>query len=378
MTCDELDKTFPVELQIVAHNSIASNSGYEIYSDDALQFEPYQSDFRDFTISFRRKSTYGSGHERRLPQQFSLVLKARVSDEADQHHRQDLQAFLGKQSATFVQLDDEECLILAARSDIFDLTSDDDNSKEKGECIALVLRTFCVNESCNILVLCSVKSCISDFHIDTQPYPSSISIIEQPDLTLGAHLWDCALILAYHIQSHHIFDDMKKPDYIFELGAGCGLVGLTASIVTEQPVYLTDTEDIVTTATKPNLKRFRRDTDFDHLRINALPLDWNDHEKLASTLEKEGLALATASPKRCVLLASDVLYNTGSHAAFLDTLLAFFNISAFKGKCSAYIGYKRRTAGDDAFFGMAKAKGLTVAKMANLQIGDVQVWRITG
>lgn len=204
-----------------------------------------------------------------------------------------------------------------------------------------------------------------------------LSIPEQPELTLGAHVWDCAVPLAYQLNAN--FDQFKPSSTnkrldIIELGAGCGIVGLVASASAAQldvkaTTYITDIEQVVESVTVPLLDRSRKQfPSLSSLSIHAQVLDWTQ-PKLPQ--KEEGSA-------GLLVLATDVLYNVGSHDAFLKCLLHLFDQPRWHSKV-AWIGYKPRASGDDAWFTLARESGLTVARCALMEghVQDVQLYKVS-
>ena len=114
------------------------------------------------------------------------------------------------------------------------------------------------------------------------------------------------------------------------------------------------------------------------LQPTARTLDWGSYSPAA--LDKALLpssSSATATVLDRTLLGSDILYNPESHAVLLQTLLSFLRppgqIGSIRSKC--LIAYKARTDGDDAFFGLAREKGLEVREV--WRWGQVGVWQFS-
>jgi predicted nicotinamide N-methyase len=195
--------------------------------------------------------------------------------------------------------------------------------------------------------------------------PSQLTILEQPDLTLGAHLWHCALVLAYRLLHHRDVLGMDSHQ-IVELGAGCGLVSqLCAVLNSAARICATDLEDVVSVSTAANFERFRLEHPKAAGRMSVHSLDW------AANLPA-GLLVGT---RPLTVLACDVLYNVESHQIFLDTVSRLF-ASAEKADAQCLIGYKQRTVGDAAFFDMARGEGLHVECLPGMGLAGVEIWRL--
>lgn len=203
-----------------------------------------------------------------------------------------------------------------------------------------------------------------------------ISVPEQPELTLGAHVWDCALPLAYHL--HVDFTSFlpkgspkDRPLQIVELGAGCGLDGIIAALSAQKcrdhvQTLLTDIDQVVSSVTTSVLERTSEEVP-NISSVSATTLDW--------TAPK--LSAAAKEPTDLLVLATDVLYNVESHQPFLDCLIQLFRQSSHANSV-AWLAYKPRTHGDDAFFDMGRRAGLFVERQPQYEglIQDVQLYRI--
>lgn len=198
------------------------------------------------------------------------------------------------------------------------------------------------------------------------------SVTEQPELTLGAHVWDCALPLAYHLQkSFTTFPPTAASTSsrlrIIELGAGCGIVGLVAAEAARAAglkafTYLTDIDQVVSAATTPVLEKQAKAL---RKSVHAAVLDWELPD--ASLVDHDDPLL---------ILATDVLYNVESHEPFLKCLLALLGEGHDR---VAWIAYKPRSADDDGFFAQAKSSGLAVHRAEDLEdlVQNVQLYRLS-
>lgn len=136
----------------------------------------------------------------------------------------------------------------------------------------------------------AVQRTLSTFRTPTR----SLRMAEQPDLSLGAHVWDCALILAFHFSTSL---PIPENGIVVDLGAGCGLVGgVLASRMKRGTVWLTDTEQVIADSTAVNLPLLRESVREGVLLDNKV-LNWEDAGELSEFGSKE---------KECLLVASDV------------------------------------------------------------------------
>lgn len=184
------------------------------------------------------------------------------------------------------------------------------------------------------------------------------------DKIIGDHLWHGSIILAYAILGGAL--EIPVARTVVELGAGCGLASLSAEQVlntSEATILATDLPEVVESTLNGTLEG----QDGWRPAIKRRALIWGSDDGterlLADTRDRQGLWI----------LAADVLYNPSSHEAFLDTmgdLCAAFEYS------TVTIAYRPRTAGDDAFFGMASKRGFPFS--VKLILADVQIWQHCG
>ena len=127
-----------------------------------------------------------------------------------------------------------------------------------------------------------------------------LHLVEQPDLSLGAHIWDCALILSFRLATSLL----ASADVVVDLGAGCGLVGgLLANRMNKGSVWLTDTEQVIEDSTKVNLGLLRQSVG-KGVMLDSKVLDWESEDDLGVFGSKE---------KECLLVASDVSLSLPIH-----------------------------------------------------------------
>lgn len=190
----------------------------------------------------------------------------------------------------------------------------------------------------------------------------AIRIIEQPSLhAIGDHLWHSSLVMAsYLLSRQHI----KPAALVLELGAGCGLVSLAAAacgVHSSCDIIASDLPDIVESTLSASLAANAALAS----GISAQFLIWG--EDLAPSLRQ---AIARHQ-NRLTIYASDVLYNSGSHEVFLQTLIAL--AAAAVGGMEVWIAYRHRIAGDDDFWVMAESAMMPFERVH--QIADIQLWR---
>lgn len=223
-------------------------------------------------------------------------------------------------------------------------------------------------------------------------------IIERPGLnnSTGQRLWDCAIAMCCWLErdpsilreSPSVKDtaDACRPversrrpplerrvHRVIELGAGCGLVSMAVSDLLSHPssrnddgggedseVVATDVQSTVSSTLTENTETNSRS--FPDIQIRVL--DWGPVDQ-TRWHETDGDSTDRA---RLTILATDVLYNTSSHEALLETLCGLL-----QDECDrAFIAYKPRTDGDGDFFEMAKRAGLRVERV--WEWGQMSIW----
>ena len=213
----------------------------------------------------------------------------------------------------------------------------------------------------------------------------------------GQRLWDAAIALSYYFSLHtHLLllpshspttskdeeSTTKRPRLagrrtkILELGGGLALVSLVASSLLSHndpsvEVICTDVAVTVDTTLAENLLANRR------IKVRAEVLDWGP-----VTMEKIEQVPGWKEDETefdLTIIASDVLYHPESHALLLRTMLDLFAFieerNRGRGGCQAFIAYKPRTEGDDAFFDLSRGKGLEVGLCWSF--GAIQVYRFS-
>ncbi|KAM0792789.1 hypothetical protein ACM66B_002558 [Microbotryomycetes sp. NB124-2] len=212
-----------------------------------------------------------------------------------------------------------------------------------------------------------------------------IRITERPGLnnSTGQRLWDCAIGMASWLNADKAVllsnegnnaDEDARPlqrrrssigahHTFLELGAGCGLVSMALSTTSNRQVKIvaTDVQETVETTLSENLSANIHASS----RIRPLTLHWGP----VPTLARQDLI--GSDQGALTILATDVLYNTGSHKVLLQTLCELLEGSG-KADAQAFIAYKKRTDGDDTFFVTAARSGLEVNKVWSW--GEISIW----
>ena len=111
----------------------------------------------------------------------------------------------------------------------------------------------------------------------------------------GGVVWDCAVFMALHWDFTAIFQQKS----VVELGCGVGYLSMKACRMGASRVIATDIDPDVLDLVRRNCKRNQIDL------VETRRLAWG------SSIEIENVDF---------IIASDVLYDPGTHARFLDTL----------------------------------------------------------
>lgn len=162
---------------------------------------------------------------------------------------------------------------------------------------------------------------------------------------------------------------------IVELGAGCGLAGLTAARLLDHHglkparILLTDLPEVISTTLTTNVTQIRTQlANPEMIDIRAEPLRWGTSVTLPASTSVSGTNF--------FILANDVLYNPENQSVFLQSMLQLFELHLRLGHVvEALIGYRPRTDGDVHFFRKAEQAGLTVKRIARL--GTILIFRLS-
>lgn len=184
----------------------------------------------------------------------------------------------------------------------------------------------------------AIPSVSRTFVIPDPSSRSSISVsLHEPSITsdnLGHKTWLASYLLAkrlpflrHHLPLSHALSEPAKPCEfsacatepfkILELGAGTGLVGITAAaIFPSASVYLTDLPAITPNLRENVSRNIYSNPDFDGSRnVTVGVLDWSD---LRSEVENDQVLR-----RYDVIIAADTLYSP-SHPAWLMNTIKFF------------------------------------------------------
>lgn len=134
-----------------------------------------------------------------------------------------------------------------------------------------------------------------------------LSIEEEYGSTVGSHIWDCAVVLFRFLDSIQTSGSVA-----LELGAGCGLVGISMAISKSfRKVYVTDKEYQM-----PYLSNNILLNDIVDDTVYPRPLEWDDRKSISDFKDdiiKKGEILD-------MIVAADVLYNAEIVHIFFDML----------------------------------------------------------
>ncbi|KAM0749724.1 hypothetical protein T439DRAFT_381295 [Meredithblackwellia eburnea MCA 4105] len=222
---------------------------------------------------------------------------------------------------------------------------------------------------------------------------SPIFVVERPGLnnSTGQRLWDCAVGISCFLQERpdallpnsclafadipeitthqskrrKLVKDSQQVTCV-ELGAGCSLASLAASVLEPPPasVIATDVQETFSTTMKENIE-FNQSLE----RVRPAVLDWG-------LLSEADIAALVPRPAQTslMLLGTDILYNPSSHPILLETVSTLLRLPNIVNS-QFLLAYKPRTEGDDGFFELAREAGLNVEKVWSW--GDVHIYRIT-
>lgn len=166
---------------------------------------------------------------------------------------------------------------------------------------------------------------------------------------LNLQTWGSSYILAGQLHRLNVnprsFD--KGGIEVLELGAGTGLVGLSAATIWKANVILTDLAAIVPGLSK-NIEANRRLLAASNSSASCGTLDWSHPSKLSIKVEGEGRdprALSNDTDKATVILAADTIYSEEHPRMLTDAIFAWLK----PGKhARAIIAYPLRVAYLDA------------------------------
>lgn len=165
----------------------------------------------------------------------------------------------------------------------------------------------------------------------------------------GTHVWDCSPLLAnYLICQRARWLSKPRQSTVLELGAGCGLVGITGAILGAN-VVSTDMEDIIEETLTQNIAASQAiiASSGKGGKIKTEVLEWG---RLAKT-KVQTLLPPESEKQRILVVAADVLYNLSSHDVFLETLVS---LTLHRPAADVLIAYKKRGPGEERFLKIAR------------------------
>lgn len=84
---------------------------------------------------------------------------------------------------------------------------------------------------------------VGEYHLQVLP-PSPVSAVDAHVCT-GYHVWDGAILLMRYLQSMRQHTLFHQNQHFLELGSGCGVVGMSASLLGARSVTLTDLPELL-------------------------------------------------------------------------------------------------------------------------------------
>ncbi len=199
-----------------------------------------------------------------------------------------------------------------------------------------------------------------------------ISRLRAENLSLTT--WGSSYILAS--QLHHIEVNTQSLHQeelqILELGAGTGLVGLSAAAIWKANVALTDLAPIVPSLAK-NIEANEQLLALKGASAACGTLDWNEPSKLVMNSKARDEATKTLSNtvnKASVILAADTIYSEEHPQMLAQTILAWLKPGS---EARAIIAYPLRVAYLDALrelWGRLEAGGLHAIDEGKAETGD--------
>lgn len=201
-------------------------------------------------------------------------------------------------------------------------------------------------------VLSSVQRVAAGNHEVLLRQPAEKSVrgsIGSADLT-GLNLWPLSLPLLERLE-HEILPNLRQlrsidqPLRVLELGSGCGLLGIAVAALGEYVVLTDPAVDIQDSVSATTLDRLRENIELNDVadRAVAHKLLWGDDDDIA--------AISMLGPFD-LILGCDLLYNTESHPALINTLRKLATHSNLNAP--AYLAYPQRHPGEDEFFDLAR------------------------
>lgn len=140
---------------------------------------------------------------------------------------------------------------------------------------------------------------------------TDVICLEQSYSGLGTTVWDGSIVLAKIFENNLRFPrTYLEKCHVLELGAGCGLVGITLSILGAKSVVLSDLELCLPTLQR-NIDRNISDT---KERIRVVPYVWG-----------QDTSSLTVNGKFDILVAAEVLYDEEDSKLLAESALELLN-----------------------------------------------------
>ncbi|KAH7050626.1 putative methyltransferase-domain-containing protein [Linnemannia elongata] len=175
-----------------------------------------------------------------------------------------------------------------------------------------------------------------DIEEGEQSDPQDTEEVPPPPLSHTAStaksVWDCSIVLGKYLETlanktQGFWTDKR----VLELGAGQGIVSLSAAALGAERVIMTDIDSAV-----PALQRGARLNGFQAPQVQVTALDWTNRSQalqyiwndlLASLTTPSSLTAATTRPQLDYILASDVIWVDYLVQAFVETVADLMHIS---------------------------------------------------
>ncbi|KAF9107752.1 hypothetical protein BGX29_005039 [Mortierella sp. GBA35] len=141
-------------------------------------------------------------------------------------------------------------------------------------------------------------------------------------------VWDCSIVLGKYLEalSHktHGFWEGKR---VLELGAGQGIVSLSAAALGAERVIMTDIDSAV-----PSLERGARLNGFEAPQVQVIALDWTNRSHALQHIWNDLLpatptTTGPTNPQLDYILASDVIWVDYLVPALVDTIADLIRVS---------------------------------------------------
>ncbi|KAF9181322.1 hypothetical protein BGZ51_005526 [Haplosporangium sp. Z 767] len=134
-------------------------------------------------------------------------------------------------------------------------------------------------------------------------------------------VWDCSIILSKYLEAL----SFKKRDFwtgkrVLELGAGQGIVSLSAAALNAQRVIITDIDSAVS-----SLQQGVKLNGFESPQVEIIALDWTDRTNALQHVWSHLAVPSGTKPRLDYILASDVIWVDYLIPALIDTIAALMH-----------------------------------------------------